>query len=134
MTPLGRAPVLDRVMPYATLNSEDATDAQKKTATAMVTEASAPYFHLDEIEKAYQSWAHPAGQPLDHVLKTCRWCAGWAYKGNTACGVCQGRGSVKVIQPARECPHCEGRGRSPNRRTACWACGGSGWANASSPG
>lgn len=82
-------------------------------------------------------------QNANYAPEKCHWCRGNGrgrspYKdknpspsGGDLCHVCNGYGSVPVMQPARECALCKGKGlKDPNAQPElpCDACKGSGWA------
>ena len=71
--------------------------------------------------------------------EACRWCDGSGYdraQTDTECHVCDGDGTVLVVQPTETCESCYGTGtdrdpiRNPYREAdyPCIACRGSGWA------
>ena len=72
--------------------------------------------------------------------ETCNWCERSGYdrvRADGKCHVCDGEGTVLVLQPAEPCESCYGTGtdrdpiRNPYRETdyPCFACAGSGWAH-----
>jgi tetratricopeptide (TPR) repeat protein len=73
--------------------------------------------------------------------ETCAWCKGSGYSETESlwdlagarmkCPVCNGQGSILVIQPAKMCSTCNGNGRVSGflgAESKCSICGGSGWA------
>jgi DnaJ-class molecular chaperone len=57
----------------------------------------------------------------------CNYCGGDGKDFASTCPVCNGQGSVLVVQPAVKCATCGGDGKDFTSR--CKACGGSGWAH-----
>jgi DnaJ-class molecular chaperone len=68
---------------------------------------------------------------IQYAPEECAWCEGTGKFGeyNDLCLVCGGQGSVMVAQPARKCPHCEGKGVKVTGEfeDRCKVCGGTGW-------
>lgn len=70
--------------------------------------------------------------------ETCAWCKGTGEMagehGRIDCYPCEGRGSVRVLQPSRQCVRCGGSGSKNNSHAnfhddACATCAGTGWAH-----
>src|SRR2546428_10914607 len=64
----------------------------------------------------------------DYELATCAYCGGSGDIAANQCRAWGGQGSVLVAQPARECAHCQGKGKKSAYR--CNFCQGTGWARA----
>jgi len=68
---------------------------------------------------------------IQYAPEECAWCEGTGRFGEykDLCLVCGGQGSVLVAQPARKCPHCNGKGVMlvGEFEDRCKVCGGSGW-------
>jgi len=69
-----------------------------------------------------------------YAKEICGFCEGFGGTREQPCSVCKGRRAVRVYQPARKCPRCEGTGhakgfdRSHLTEARCVVCLGSGWA------
>ena len=70
-------------------------------------------------------------QQKNYAPETCAWCTGtgkWAISAGyvVSCMVCGGKGYVSMLQPAEQCPQCEGSGKR-TVANPCLMCAGAGW-------
>ena len=72
-----------------------------------------------------------------YVAKNCRRCQGSGIitlgfvnriDETVDCPACEGKGVVRVLEPASECPRCKGSGNGGGSNVVCRYCGGRGWA------